>query len=244
MPYEIMKIPYDLEAIFLKRPNRFLGIVGVPGGKEEENEAGIMVHIHDPGRLKELLYPGNRVLFRRAAKSQRKTGFDLIAAFHNGHWILTHSGYHRAISTAVFSDPELSPFGPVISLRPEVRIGESRIDYLLRLKDGSEIAVEVKGCTLSVNGIALFPDAPTLRGRRHLETLIRVKKEGQRAAVVILVFRSDSVCFMPNRETDPDFAEVFEEAVSEGVEVHPLVFSYENGAVFYHGEIPVCEPQP
>ena len=241
MPYEIIRIPYDTEAIFLKRLNRFLGTVRIveQNGREKE----LLVHIHDPGRLKELLYSGNAVLLKNAERNLnlRKTKFDLIAAAHDGKWVLVHSGYHREISTALLRKPQLSPFGKLKGLKPEIPFGKSRIDYLLQLNDGSRMAVEVKGCTLAINGTALFPDAPTLRGKRHLNTLMEMIREGYRAGVLVLVFREDSRCFMPNEATDADFAETFERAIKTGVEVHPLLFSYKNGVVYYHKEIPLCE---
>jgi sugar fermentation stimulation protein A len=228
-----------VKATFKSRPNRFLGIADITSPKKDKKKK-VKVHVHDPGRLEELLYPGNQVLLRKAANKNRKTKWDVIAAFHEGNWILTHSGYHREIAEWVLNNPKVSPFKKVTSIKPEAKVGKSRLDFLLEKKNGKRIWVEVKGCTLAVDGVALFPDAPTERGRRHLETLVKLKKKGDDAAVIILIFRSDAKCFAPNVETDPNFSDTFIKAIKAGVQVYPLVFKFENRALYYINKIPVC----
>lgn len=244
MQKKILELPWDAEGNIRSRPNRFLGLVNIPaknkGGSEVFSEK---VHIHDPGRLKEILYPGNRVLLKSASKTSmasRKTAWDIIAGWYNEQWVLIHSGYHREIANQVLNDNEISPFGKVGYIKPEVMVGHSRIDFLVTKTDGSEILVEVKGCTLTIDGVALFPDAPTLRGTRHLETLIDYKSKDKRAALLVLIFRSDSTCFGPNTDTDPKFADTFKRAINSGIEVHPLVFKYEDGCIYYLKKIPLC----
>lgn len=222
----VLHIDWDVEAVFLSRPNRFVGIVDI-GGKEEK------VHVHDPGRLEELLYPGNRVLLKRAEKPGRKTRWDLIASWYEGQWVFTNSGYHRQISENIvrrlFSG----------EIKAEVTVGHSRLDFVV--KDGENITgIEVKGCTLTENGVALFPDAPTERGRKHLETLISMMKEGKKAVLLILVFRKDSRCFAPNERTDPKFAETFGRAVEKGLMVRPVLLEYDGRDVWWKGEIGLC----
>jgi sugar fermentation stimulation protein A len=232
-----------VKATFKSRPNRFLGIADITSPKKDKKKK-VKVHVHDPGRLKELLYPDNQVLLRKAANKNRKTKWDVIAAFHEGNWILTHSGYHREIAEWVLNNPKVSPFKKVTSIKPEARVGKSRLDFLLEKKNGKRIWVEVKGCTLAVDGVALFPDAPTERGRRHLETLIRLKKKGDDAAVIILIFRPDAKCFAPKKDTDPEFANVFYRALDVGVNVYPLVFEYKDKTVHYDKKIPVQKGNP
>jgi len=239
MKMPVMKIPWDVKATFKSRPNRFLGIVDIPSPKKDRKR-NVKVHVHDPGRLEELLYPGNQVLVKKATNKNRKTGWDVIAAFYEGDWILTHSGYHREIAEWVLNNPKVSPFGKVKSIIPEVKSGKSRLDFLLEKKNGKKIWVEVKGCTLARDGMALFPDAPTERGRRHIETLIKLKKKGDDAAIIILIFRSDAKCFAPNVETDPNFFNIFFKAIDIGVQVYPLVFEFENRALYYFNKVPIC----
>jgi len=244
----VMEIPRDAEGIFRSRPNRFLAVVDVleEGGTVLPGER---VHVHDPGRLEEILVPGARVLLRRApAGSSRKTAWDLVAGYHEGKPVLIHSGFHRAISEAVLRSADMNPLGKWKEMRAEVTTGHSRIDFLLTLDDGSELWVEVKGCTLAVDGKALFPDAPTEGGRRHLETLMELVKKGETsgkkektgAVLVILVFRSEAECFAPNAATDPKFAETFYTAMENGLGVHPLVFECDGKDLYYLKEIPIC----
>lgn len=283
MATNLLEIPWDAEGIVLSRPNRFLAIVDIP----EKDLRDEKVHVHDPGRLEELLWPGNKVLLKRVEKEGRKTKWDVIAALWPGQpvdepidprdvgeyqWILIHSGYHRAISEQILSRPDICPFGELKTIRSEVKVGNSRMDFLLELKaegeqpndsanvvkeneqngrenlktgrmvDGEveEIMVEVKGCSLTVDGIALFPDAPTERGRRHLDTLTRLRSS-MRTAILILILRRDSECFAPNADTDPKFAETFNEARKAGVEVYPALLEYRDSSILFHRFIPVCE---
>jgi sugar fermentation stimulation protein A len=232
-----MDIPWDEEAVLRSRPNRFIGIVDIPALDLQ----GERVHVHDPGRLKELLFSGARVLLRREEKQTRKTKWDIIAAAWGERWILVHTGYHRRITEHLLKNASISPFGRLRTIRSEVSVGKSRIDFLVTQEDGTRTLIEVKGCTLTQNGIALFPDAPTERGRRHLETLMDQRKEGLNTAFIILIFRSDSRCFLPNLETDPRFSETFYRARREGVNIYPLVFEYRDGTIYYLKEIPVCD---
>lgn len=226
---EIFDINYDFEGVFLERPNRYLAKVEmiIDGEKSEE-----LVHVHDPGRLKELLYPENRVLIRRAKHDNRKTKWDLIAAKADDEWIVINSVFHRGICEAILNREEISPFGKIDSFKAEVKYGDkSRIDFLLQ-KDGKEIWVESKGCTLTVDKTAIFPDAPTKRGKRHLEELIEIKEKGKESAVIILVLR-DSDRFKANEITDPEFTETFYKAIEKGVRVYPILLEYKNGKIIY-----------
>ena len=246
MPTSILKIQLDAEGILKARPNRFLGIVDILDAKGKtviiENEK---VHIHDPGRLKEILYPGNRVLLKKAVERSlptRKTGWDLISGFVADQWVLVHSGFHRQITEVVLKKKLLQFLEEMDSFTPEVQFGHSRLDFLLTNKDGSQTFIEVKGCTLNIAGRALFPDAPTLRGSKHLNALVEATKKGYEAAIIVLVFRSDSTCFAPNEETDPKFTENFKEAVKNGVSVYPLLMSFnkDTGRIYFEKTIPVC----
>ncbi len=234
--HELLKIPWDCKGILKARPNRFLAIVDIEqGGKILKDQN---VHVRDPGRLKELLYPGNRVLVRHKSGEKRKTQWEIIAAWDND-WVLINSGYHRAISEAILNNPKISPFGKLDGLKAEVTVGHSRLDFMLE-KDGSQIALEVKGCTLEIDNIALFPDAPTERGARHVQTLMDIAADGKKAAMMILVLRPGAKCFKPNETTDPKFAEILWKARDAGVQIYPVKLSYENSQIIFHEMIPVC----
>jgi sugar fermentation stimulation protein A len=240
MSIPVMEIQWDAKATFRSRPNRFLGIVDITDPKKHR-EKKVKVHVHDPGRLKELLYPGNKVLLKKVSNPNRKTKWDLIAAMYDGNWVLVHSGFHREIAEWVIGNEKVSPFKNIKDIKPEAKFGNSRLDFLLTKKNGKKIWVEVKGCTLAIDGVALFPDAPTMRGTRHVRHLIEAKDKGDESAILILVFRQDARCFAPYTKTDPAFTKTFYSALEIGVEVHPLKFSYQDGIVCYIGEIPICE---
>ncbi|MUM65748.1 DNA/RNA nuclease SfsA [Acidianus infernus] len=201
------------EEIVESRLNRFL----------VQTKSGKLCHLHDPGRLKELIYPGNKILVRQVEKGKRKTSCQVTAAW-DGRWVITDSSIHNAIARK---------FLP--GARQEVKLGKSRIDFFY-----DNTYVEVKGCTLVNDGVALFPDAPTERGRKHLEELIRAMERGMRAKLLVLVMRDDAVCFSPNAETDRKFAETFYLALTKGLEVEVKEFKLEGNKVYYVRDIPLC----
>jgi len=173
-------------ARFKERLNRFL----------IKLENGI-AHLHDPGRLKELLAPGRLLAVKEINNPNRKTSLDVLAVKAK-QWVFIHSGYHSKIAEKII--PRL--FGRIKAR--EVKAGNSRIDFLL--EDGRPL--EVKGCTLAKNGIALFPDAPTTRGTRHVLEL--AKRKG---ALLFLVFVHANE-LRPNCETDLDFCKAMRSAKS------------------------------
>ncbi|NME35696.1 MULTISPECIES: DNA/RNA nuclease SfsA [Fusobacterium] len=225
------KVIYEIEinemGKFLERPNRFISKV------ELKNKGIVTVHVHDSGRIKELLYKGNEVSLRKAKDlTKRKTEWDLISAkAPDGEDILLNSSFHRYISENILRDFSISPFGEVDLVKAEVKNGHSRLDYYLE-KKGEKIWVEVKGVSLSENKIAIFPDAPSERAVKHLETLMEIKEKGERAAVILLIFR-DSYSFIPNYKTDKSFFETFYKALTKGVEVYPIQLKLKNGKIYF-----------
>lgn len=229
---KIIEYPWNGKGRFIERKNRFLGIVDV------ENKL-VEVHIHDSGRLEELLFEGNNVLIRKSFKRGRKTEWDLVLARFDKYWIPVNSSFHRKISEVLINNFKI--FGEAKVLKPEFKFMESRVDFFIERKEGDRLLVEVKGCTLSKNVVALFPDAPTLRGAKHVKTLIESMKHGFKPYILILVLRPDSKCFLPNRKKDPYFAKVFYKGLKEGVKVKPILIEYKDGWLYYKGEIPICE---
>jgi len=200
----------------IDRPNRF--VVNVSRDGET-----LKCHLHDPGRLKELIYEGARVLVRPT--EGEKTKFSITAASENSRWIVTDTRIHSDIAS-LFIDQ---------NAKREVAVGKKRIDFM----HGNRY-IEVKGCTLVEDGIARFPDAPTKRGKEHLDLLIQLVNGRYKATVIVLVMRDDASCFMPNADTDPDFARSFSLAMAAGVELKILEFSLAGNSVVYRGEIGLC----
>jgi len=231
----IIKLNPDAEAVFIKRNNRFLATVDII---HPFNQREVHVHIHDPGRLKEILKKGTPLLLKKARNPGRKTAWDAIAGKVDDIWVLIHSGYHRKIAEEILKNPEISLFGKRYDIQPEPKYKNSRLDFLLK-GDDETIWIETKGCTLAVNKTALFPDAPTQRGKRHVEHLIEIKNAGKRAAVIFLVFRSDAEVFSPNWETDPEFSKALREAKEKGVEIHALKLSYNTKEISFIEPLPI-----
>ncbi len=222
---------YEIEitacGTFIERPNRFIAHVKLENGQE------VVAHVHDSGRLKELLFAGNKVWLRKATDtSNRKTEWDMIAALSvEGEQVLINSSFHRKLTDIIFNNKNFSPFKNFNSVKAEVKYGKSRLDYLIETDTG-KIWIETKGVSLAENKIAKFPDAPSIRATKHLNELIELKEGGDRAAVALIILR-DVKSFEPKWDTDPVFSKTFYEAISKGVEVYPITLDYEDGKIYW-----------
>ena len=121
---------------------------------------------------------------------------------------------------------DIIEFAEYVNVKPEYGYGNSRFDFLLK-NDKERCLVEVKSCTLVRDGVALFPDAPTLRGQRHLMELIKAKKEGFRTCVVFIIQRTNAKLFTSNDETDPGFGKAFRDALVGGVEAYDYISEFD-----------------
>ena len=201
-----------VEATFIKRLNRFLGIVRIEGAETE-------CFIPNPGRMKELLEVGKKVFLLGIDKPYRKTSYDLVLVNHNGKMVSIDSRvpnkvFQEAIEFSMI--PELDGY----SIRSkEYTFLNSRLDFLLEGKSKKPLLLEVKSCTL-VNGyVAIFPDAPTKRGTRHISDLVQAFPK-KRAAIFFLIQRDDACAFKPNNDTDPSFTEALRKASTLGLEIY------------------------
>jgi sugar fermentation stimulation protein A len=218
-----MLIKKLIQGKFIERPNRFLVVF------ETDKEPGttLKAHLRDPGRLKELLFPGATLLLRKARPNpKRKTLYDVIAVYDQNIWVLINSGFHSDIAAELIESGCVNELDSYNIQRREFTYGNSRIDFLLNNPENKKMLLEVKGCTLVDGGIAKFPDAPTLRGKKHLEELTHAKDEGFEAAVLFLIIREDAIKFTPNTIMDPDFSGAFDEAKKNGVFI--LTYSFKN----------------
>ena len=197
-----------LPGIFRARPNRFIAHVDIDGQVET-------IHVKNTGRCRELLQPGVSVWCQRCDNPNRKTRYDLISVQKGDRLINMDS---QAPNAAVGEWLRSGGFGQVSHIRAEVTYGNSRFDYAFE-KEGKRSYLEVKGVTLENDGICAFPDAPTLRGTKHLRELIAIMQDGNRA-VVLFVIQMEQVKYLhPNDMTDPEFGAALREAAAAGVEV-------------------------
>ena len=233
-----------VRARFLSRTSRFSVLAELT---DEAGEAGEVesfeCHLPNPGRLNELLVPGVELLLRPAKNpARRKTKFDVFAVRAEGGTVVVDSRVPNQIMREALSSGEIPQFSGYELVRSEPARGNSRLDFLLA---GEKLClVEVKSCTLVREEIALFPDAPTERGRRHLLELAKACQEGYRASIVFVIQREDAKLFMPNDETDPDFGTALREVVAGGVEAIALATRYKEGSVELIGEVPVDLSEP
>lgn len=209
-----MKIPEPCQTgRLIRRYKRFLADIQLPDGTE------ITVHCPNSGSMLGCSTPGSEVLISRAANPRRKYHWTLEMIKENGCWIgintsLTNKLIREALENGIIDD-----FGQVETIYPEVRVSpESRLDFLVEAR-GRQHYIEVKNCSLVENGVALFPDAVTLRGQKHLRELDRLREAGFQTAIIFCVQREDAACFAPAAAIDPEYAATLYAVNARGVSV-------------------------
>ena len=208
-----MKYKSVVKGTFISRPNRFIAMVSV-------NDAIETVHVKNTGRCKELLVEGAIVYLSVSDNLTRKTKYDLIAVekITGSGAILINMDSQIPNDVAVEWLRESEMFSPGAVIRREVFYGSSRFD--IYVEDGVRRAfVEVKGVTLECNGVASFPDAPTERGIKHLNELIKAHDEGYEAYALFVIQMKGVELFTPNRERHPQFADALKYAEDNGVKI-------------------------
>jgi sugar fermentation stimulation protein A len=192
----------------------------------------------NPGRMQELLTPGNEVVLRKVTKENRKTDYDLIGVFYNGQAVSVDSRVPNKLVLEALRNRDIRELSEFNVIKPEYGYGHTRFDFFLT-NEHESCFLEVKSCTLVKNGAALFPDAETERGRRQVRDLMKAKKEGYRACVLFVVQRTDAHVFTPNDETDPKFGKVLREAAMERVEVYAYSSEFVGNTITLKGKIKV-----
>lgn len=220
-----------VEGTFIERRNRFVGLVDVQG----EQHA---VHITNTGRMKELLVSGAHVLLKHASAPLRKTQFTLYMVLKDGIWVALDSIAANVLVYQALLERRLTMFADYHTVRREVTFGQSRFDAAL-FGEGAACYIEVKCCTLVVNGEARFPDAPTERGRKHVEELAGAVQAGHGGAIIFMAQRGDAQRFHPNDETDPQFGQAVRMARKAGVKVLAFNCNVTPQTIEIKEEIPV-----
>ncbi len=188
-----------LKATYVDRPNRFLVRCKLPG-------TGVVnAHMPNPGRMWELLLPGV-ALYLTQARAERKTPYTVVAVERDGEPIFLHTHLTNAVARDLIQRKLVPGLKRSKVVRGEVTAGKSRFDLLLE-QGGQPLYVEVKSCTLFGNRVAMFPDAITARGRKHLLHLADMSDAGVRTAVLFLVQTQRVDWFMPDYHTDVEFSQ-------------------------------------
>jgi len=241
VPRPAWAIPFGplVPATFVRRDNRFRVQVRL-------DDQTVAAHLPNSGRLTELLVAGRRVWLAPADARQRvrrRTAYDLVLVALADRLVSVDARLPAHLLDRAIRHGQAPPFEGYPIVRREVRRGRSRLD--LRLEGGAGLPpcwIEVKSVTLVEEGVARFPDAPTLRGRRHLEELIEIVQAGERAAVVFVVQREDAERFAPHDEADPAFGAALRRAAQAGVEVHAFRCHVSREAIRLTAAIPVLLP--
>ena len=220
-----------VEGRFVRRLNRFAALVDIDGQES-------MVHVANSGRMRELLVEGRRVLLKPASGDHRKTRFDLALVDLGKTLSSADARLPNLLVYEALEEKRLPSFLAYNRISREVTYGESRLDIAL---DGPEgrCLIETKSVTLVVDGVGLFPDAPTSRGRKHVHSLANAVKDGHRGVVVFVVQRDDARALAPNDPADPEFGVALREAVAEGVEVYAYSCRVSTTEIVLASELPV-----
>lgn len=190
------------EGVFLSRPNRFVVICQLDDGEAR-------VYMPNPGRLGELLVPGARIILGDyGVHNDRKTRYTVMAVHYRSHIIFLHTHLNNHVARALVESSGIPSLCGWKIVAQEVKRGRSRFDFLLRC-EATEMMLEVKSCTLAANGIAMFPDAVTERGRRHLTELAELNSSGHSAGVLFVIHHPSVTHFLPDYHSDLAFSETF-----------------------------------
>lgn len=204
-----MKYQNITKGIFIERPNRFVAYVEIDGRREK-------VHVKNTGRCAELLIKGVTVYLEKSNNPQRTTAYDLVGVVKDGRIInIDSQAPNRAVEEWLYSKqlfPDLS------FVRPEVTYRDSRFDFYIEAGE-RKIFMEVKGVTLEMEDVVLFPDAPSERALKHVEELCAAKLEGYETYILFVVQMKDVFYFTPNRVTQPKLADALVHAEKEGVQI-------------------------
>lgn len=209
-----MKYNNIKKAVFLQRPNRFIAECNLEGKI-------INVHVRNTGRCRELLIPGCKVYLEEDLRASRKTQHTLVAVEKSGTMINMDSlAPNKAFREAIMSEHiQLPGFeAPYTLLKAETRFRDSRFDFYME-SETQKAYIEVKGVTLETDKIAMFPDAPTERGIKHIYELCRAAREDYLAYLVFVIQMKKIKYLTPNWETHSEFGQALEMAKKSGVTI-------------------------
>ncbi|MCL1981935.1 MAG: DNA/RNA nuclease SfsA [Clostridiales bacterium] len=220
------------EGIFQRRPNRFIAEVEI-GGQIET------CHVKNTGRCKELLVPGVRVFVNKAASLSRKTQYDLVSVWKGSRLVNMDSQAPNLVFLEHLRQGEF--IEGITHIKAEAKHGGSRFDFYVEA-GARKAFIEVKGVTLEENDVAMFPDAPTERGVKHLSELAKCVAEGYEAYVVFVIQMKGIKHFTPNYKTHPEFGAALAAAMDAGVNAAAFDCVVSAGELTVDSRVPIlCE---
>jgi sugar fermentation stimulation protein A len=201
-----------VRGVFQERLNRFSARVRV-------EDKILLTFLPNPGRMREFLFSGTEVVLREVLNGNRKTSYDLIGVSYNGQRVSVDCRVPNRLVLDALRNRDLDEFTEYRVIKPEYGYGHTRFDFFLA-NEGERCLLEVKSTTLVKDGVAMFPDAVTERGTRHVNELVKAKQEGYRACILFMIQRTDAAAFAPCDDIDPKFGKALRNAASEGVEIY------------------------
>ncbi|MCI9596739.1 MAG: DNA/RNA nuclease SfsA [Firmicutes bacterium] len=204
------------KGIFIERPNRFVARVNIEGTEET-------VHVKNTGRCKELLVPGAEVYLEDfiGRMENRKNRYSLVGVKKGELMINMDSQAPNQVVKEALAEGKLRLPGmeQLILVKGEQKYGDSRLDFYVEDQKGQTGLAEVKGVTLEESGIVRFPDAPTQRGVKHIEELIKAQSQGYLTWIIFVIQMKGISFFEPNDATHPEFGDALRKAAASGVEL-------------------------
>ncbi len=217
-PFVRPLFPELIRGAFLSRPNRFVVRCATADGL-------VTAYLPNPGRLWELLLPGRTVyLVRKPADGAGSLTHMAVAVERDGNPLLLHTHLNNAVAAALLGQRRIPGLENAEVVRAEAKVDRSRFDFLLT-RNGRSFYLEVKSCTLVGRQIAMFPDAVTARGRRHMEELAALNRGGTPCGLLFLVHWPGTRFFLPDYHTDLAFAQTFA-AVREDLLIKAVSLSW------------------
>lgn len=209
-----MKYNKVIKSKFIERPNRFIAYCEVENNTEK-------VHVKNTGRCRELLIPGCDIYLEESDNPNRKTRYSLIAVQKGKRLINMDSQVPNKVVIEALKNKKIILPGldeDIKFIKPEKTYGKSRFDIYLETEN-NKVFVEIKGATLEVDDIVMFPDAKTERGVKHINELVEASKEGYKCYIIFVIQMEDVLYFTPNNKMHKELGEALVEAENKGVYV-------------------------
>lgn len=208
-----MKFDKLIQASFVKRLNRFTVVCQLQNQSQQ-----VLAHLANTGRLQELLITGATVFLKPVKSTTRKTAFDLVLASKNNKLVALDSQLGGKLFAEAIASDSITELQGYRILKKEYTFNKSRLDFLLA-KGEEQALIEVKSVNLVENKVALFPDAPTKRGTRHVKELIKAQLNNLKAVLFFVIQREDATVFSPHQKRDQTFADLVFQAHQNNVQV-------------------------
>ena len=216
----------------IKRYKRFLADMKLDDGTV------VVAHCINSGSMLSCLENGADVYLTPVNDPKRRTKFTWEMIKINNDWVGINTLHPNRLVYEAISRGKIEGLEGFTNVQREVKFGDSRFDIYAE-NESEKCFIEVKNVTLKEGNHALFPDAVTTRGKKHLLTLIKVKESGMRAVMLYIVQRSDVNIFAPAKDIDPQYTNALKQAIENGVEVFAVRAKVSPGKIELTGKIPV-----